>query len=195
MHAMTDTRSRYDRVVSTLSRRQAIAGGATLLTAGGTLVWVGGGASAQVSVESLDIADASFEAESIDPVVDIEASYRYDIGTQPIKRVELALSVGDTEVVTESLLTSRTTADGTESLQGRVADSDAWALADFAVAVGESVEHTLSVTLTMTVVDRSGETIISDKATDEVVVSVAHPQANKWTAGIGGSGVVRTESE
>jgi len=186
---------RYDRAVSTLSRRQAIAGGAALLTAGGTLVVVGEPASAQISVEELSIADKTFTSESVRPVLDVTAKYDYDAGLAPVESIRLALSVGGDEIDSLTLATSRTTLSGEETLAAPITDSNSWAVDDFEPAVGKSVSHEVSATLSFSVRDGDGNDIVSDSATDSAVVRVKHPRENTYTASVGGEGVFRTPSE
>ena len=187
---MTDKDSRRDRAVSALSRRKALAGGATLLTAGGTLVWVGDPVSAQVSVESFSVADAQFESDSVYPVVDVDVAFRYDVANEPIDHLHVGLAIGDTEVVSETLVTSESAYEGTTTLSGRVADSAAWSLQDFAPAAGESVEQTVDVTLTFAVRESDDSVIVEDSATDSATVAVTNPGAAA-SAVVGGEGVIR----
>jgi hypothetical protein len=189
---MTDDPERYDRAVSTLSRRQALVGGATLLTAGGTLVWVSDDAHAQVSVDELTIPDADFTSDSLDPVIDVTAAYDYDAGTQAVSRLDFALTVGGDVVAREELITDRTAISGETQLSGRVTDSDTWAVSDFSPDVAASVDRELTVGLTFAVVGTDDTVIVEDTASETVTVSVSHPQETKWTATVGGSGEVRT---
>lgn len=192
---MTDDDSRLDRAVSTLNRRQALAGGASLLTAGGTLVWVGDPASAQVTVDQFAVSDASFESDSVDPVVDVTAAYAYDVGTRPVNSLRFTLAVGDSEIASEELVTDESTLENTTTLSGRIADAAAWSLSDFAVDAGDSTEHTVSVTLGFAVLESDGSEIVSDSATDEATVAVTHPQDSAVTASVGGEGLIRDGSQ
>jgi len=194
LHYGTRT-NRHDRAVSTLSRRQAIAGGVALLTTGGTLFLVSEPTSAQVSVEKLSIADKTFTSESARPVLDVTAAYDYDAGMSPVQSIRLALSVSGGEIDSLTLATSRTTLSGEETLAAPITDSSSWAVADFDPAVGESVSHEVSATLSFAVRDGDGNDIVSDSATDTAVVTVEHPQENTYTASVGGVGEFRTPSE
>jgi len=188
---MAHDRQRFDSAVSHLSRRQALAAGAALVTAGGSLVVVGEPASAQVSVEGLSVPDESFTRESVEPVVDVAVSYNYDAGTRPVERLRFGLTVGGTEVATEDLVTDRTTLSGETHLSGRVTDAEAWTATDFAPAVAEEVQHTLALGLSFAVVDTDGNTVVSDSASTEATVTVAHPQDSEYIAEVGGSGTIR----
>jgi len=188
---MTAEHSRRDRVAQTLSRRKALAGGATLLTAGGTLVWVGDPASAQVSVDELTIPDAAFERESVIPVVDVTAAYEFDAGSEAVGSVLLTLSVDGDTIAREELITARSALSGESTITGRITDAEGYDSTMFAPAVGESVEQTLSVELGFTVRRSDDSEIVSASATEEVVVSVTNPQTSALTAEVGGVGEVR----
>jgi hypothetical protein len=191
MSAMANDRQRFDSAVSHLSRRQALAAGAALVTAGGSLVVVGEPASAQVSVEGLSVPDKSFTRESVEPVVDVTVSYNYDAGNRPVEQLRFGLTVGGTEVATEDLVTDRTTLSGETQLSGRVTDAEAWSATDFAPAVAEEAQHTLALGLSFAVVDTDGNTVVSDSASTEATVTVAHPQDSEYIAEVGGSGTIR----
>jgi hypothetical protein len=190
---MHDDSKRYDRAVAQLSRRRALAGGAALLTAGGTLVWVGSDtARADVTLDKLTIPDADFESTGIDPVVDVTAKYDYDTGQAAVDKLRLTLTVGGDTVATEELVTEHTVLTGEADLSGRITDSEAWSDTDFAPAVAETVERTLTVGLTFAVVGTDGQAIVEDSVTEDVTVTVAHPQESQYVAAVGGTGTVRT---
>lgn len=186
---MTRHATRYDRAVSTLSRRQALAGGATLLTAGGTLVWVGQPASAAVSVEEWTVADATFEAEAVTPVVDATVQWSYDVGERAVAELFVGLSVDGETIASETLDTKRTVLDGDSALSGDVTDSSAWDQSDFEVGVGEAVTRTLTIGVTFEVRDESG-VIVADSDEDSAEVEVSHPQETKLLAEVGGSATI-----
>lgn len=192
---MTREHNRRDRVVSTLTRRRAIAGGATLLTAGGTVLFVSDDASASVELGSLAIPDASLTGEEVTPVVDVTAKYDYDVGTSAVAEIVVELLVGDGVIASETLVTDRTVLTNESDLAGRVTDSDAWASSDFAPAVASSVEQTLTVGLRFRVLDSDGNAIVSATTSEDVVVTVSHPQESQYVASVGGNGVVRTATD
>lgn len=189
---MAGDHDRPNRAGRTLSRRQAIAGGSALLAAGGTLVWVGDPVRAAVSVDELTIPDASFERDDLDPVVAVTAGYEYDVGTTAVSALRFELVVDETVVASEQLRTDEPTLSGETELSGRIADSDAWALADFAPAIGETLERDLTVTLRFAVLGSDDSAIVSDSASETVTVTVAHPQDSAYTASVGGEGEIRT---
>lgn len=192
---MTRDTQRFDRVAQTLSRRQALAGGAALLTAGGTLVVVGEPAAAAGEVSEFTVADKEFTRESVEPVVDVTAAFDYDVGTAPIDGLRFELGIDGTTVTTETMVTTKSTYTGEVTLSGAVPDSDAWSAGDLEPAIGASVERTLSVTLTFAVVDSNDEAIVSDSASDDPTVGVAHPQDSAYVVRVGGSGTIRASSE
>lgn len=190
---MHDDHRRYDRAVAQLSRRRALAGGAALLTVGGTLVWVGSDtARADVTIGELTIPDESFESEGIDPVVDVTAKYDFDVGQAAVSELRFTLTVDGDTVATADLVTDATVLTGETDLSGRITDSEAWAIEDFAPGVAETVERTLTVGLAFAVVGSDGAAIVEDSVSEDVSVTVAHPQQSQYVASVGGTGTVRT---
>jgi len=189
---MTREQQRYDRVAQTLTRRKAIAGGATLLATGGTIIALGEEVRAEVALDELEIPDATLTGERVTPVADVDVRFSYDVGEQAVGALRFALTVGGDVIASSELVTDRTTYDGTTDLAGPVTDSDAWASEDFSPAVASSVERTLNLGLSFIVTDPDGGELASATTSEEVVVVVEHPQESKRTAQVGGSGVVRT---
>ena len=192
---MPDDSRRRDRVASYLTRRRALAGGAALLTAGGSLVWVGEPASAAVSVDDYSVSDAEFTKAQLDPVLDVSVAYSYDAGNSTVGSLLFELQVGKTVVASEELVTDATTLDSTTELSGRIVDSDAWGLTDFSPEVASSVDRTVSTTLRFAVLDSNGEVIVEDSKSDTVTIAVAHPQESEYLASVGGDGTVRTATD
>jgi len=191
MHMSHENRS-HD---SPITRRRALAAGATLLTAGGTLVWVGEPASAQVSVESFSVADASFESESIDPVVDVTAAYRYDVAERPVDHLWFGVAIDGDTVAEETLVTETSTLENTTQLSARVADASGWSLTDFAPDAGGSVEHEVAIALSFAVRERDDSTIAQASAQDSATIAVTNPNSGNPTAALGGEGVIRDSSQ
>lgn len=181
---------RMDRVAQHMTRRRAIAGGATLLAGGGTLLLVSEGVAADVTVDSLDIPDESFEADGIDPTLDVTAAYSYSVEGASVGSLVFDVGVDGGVVASDELMTDETALQNTTALSGPVLDSPAWDAADFDPAIGETVEQTLSVSLRFAVLDVGGGEIVADEATTECVVTVSHPQESAYTAAVGGEGVV-----
>lgn len=174
---------------SPVSRRQAIIGVGTLATAGVGLSTVGtGGARAQVSVESFDVADATFTDDQADPKLAATVAYDYDVGVEPVADLRFELLVGDSVIASDELTTSTTALAGDTTLSGMVTDSDAWSVSDFAPEVASSVSRDLSVTVRFAVLDSSDAVIVEDTASDTATVTVSHPQESKLIASVGGSG-------
>lgn len=184
---MERTRQRIDSAAQHVTRRRAIAGGATLLTAGGTLVWVGDSASAAVTIDGWTVPDASFEAETVDPVVNADVKYRYDVGDASIRALALELLVGDHTVASDELVTDRTSLESTVTLSGPLTDSDAWSASDFDVAVGESVSRDVTVAVRFAVLDTNDSELVTDRAEDTSTVTITHPQDSTYSATVGGS--------
>ena len=175
------------RIAHNLTRRRMVAGLATALAGGGGLAVVGSEEAVAVSVESLNVADAKFEAKQVDPVVDVEIAYEYAV--ERAEQVVLELRIGETVVAEESLRTSTTELSNTSELSGRIVRSDAWSASDFAVERGETVTRDVTVGVRLAV--RADESVVAeDAATDIATVEVAYPESAR-TASIGGEGVIR----
>lgn len=187
---MSNEQQRFDRVVSNLTRRKAIAGTGALLTAGGTLVWVADDASASVTIGEFSVSDASFTKETIDPVLTVTIGYDYDVGTAPVQDLAFGLSVDGTEIASDKLSTSVSTHTGELELSGSILDSDAWSASDFEPAVASTVEQTVNATIDFAVLESDGSEIAGDSATDSAVVSISHPQETEYVASIGGVGSI-----
>jgi len=114
-----------------------VAGLAAALAGGGGLTAVASEEAVAVSVESLNVGNATFQAMQVDPVVDVEIAYEYAV--ERAEQVVLELRVGETVVAEESLRTSTTELSNTSELSGRVVRSDAWSASDFTVERGETV--------------------------------------------------------
>lgn len=191
MHMARETQ-RYDRVAQYLTRRQAVAGGATLLATGGTVIAFSDDARASVALDELAIPDASLTGEQVTPVADVDVRYAYDVGETAVGALRFALTVDGDPIASAELVTDRTTFKGTTDLAGAVTDASAWASDDFAPAVASSVEHTLSVGLSLTVVDPDGAELASATTTENVTVVVSHPQETQYSVRVGGDGEIRT---
>jgi len=192
---MSRETQRYDRVEQYLTRRKAIAGGATILATGGTIVALGGDARAEVALDALEIPDATLTGESVSPVADVDIAFSYDVGEVAVGALRFALTIGGDTVASAELVTDKTTYEGTTDLAGPVTDSTAWASDEFSPDVASSVRRTLSVGLTLTVVDPNGGELASATANEDVAVVVEHPRDSKVTARVGGQGVIRTATD
>jgi len=192
---MSRETQRYDRVEQFLTRRKAIAGGATILATGGTVIALGSDARAEVALDALEIPNATLTGESVSPVADVDVAFSYDVGETAVGALRFALTVGGDTIASSELVTDRTTYEGTTDLAGPVTDSTAWTSDDFSPAVASSVTRTLSVGLSLTVVDPNGGELASATTNEEVSVVVEHPRDSKVTARVGGQGVIRTATD
>lgn len=180
---------------SHLTRRRMLAGTATV---GGTLV--GGGAllahstdaaRATVAVDELTVPDAKFEKASVTPELQFTIDYAYAVADgADIAAVYLAASVGGDVIAEQTLSTSTTAADSDASLQGQIVNASAWSTADFSVAVGESVERTLDIGVTLEVRDSDGGVLAGDDASTQATVTVSHPEDSQTTASVGAAGEI-----
>lgn len=173
-----------------LSRRRVLAGVATV-AGGGTAITLAASQSAraEVGVEDVSIQDASFEAEAVDPIVDVTVAYayRYDAPTE----LHIELLVGDEPVASESLRTGRAELENTTTLSGRVVDAAAWELSDFRVAPNETVTRDIDVGVRFAVVDVD-EVVAEDAASDTAEIEVTHPDESVAQVGMTGE-ITRNE--
>jgi hypothetical protein len=168
--------------LSNLSRRRVVAttAGATLGMAG-LAVGATGDASADVSVDDVTVSDASFDAETVDPVVEATIPFEYEV--ESISDVVIELQVGETTVADEILNTTTTDASAETTLSGRVVDSDSWSASDFAVEKGESVSRDITVGVRLAVLD-GDELLVEATGSDSATVTVEHPQQGTATVGL-----------
>ena len=168
---------------SGLTRRRVLTGSATVVGGGTALLLAGGQtARAEGSVEDVDIADAAFEAEAVDPIVDVDVAYafRYDAPTE----IHIELQIGGETVADELLRTASTELENTTDLSGRVVDSPAWSLSDFEAPSGETITRTVEVGVRFSVID--GDSVVAgDTATDTAEIVVEYP-----TDGVASVGMV-----
>ena len=181
--------SDWSIVTKHASRRRALAAMGTVVGGGTTLAPVGSdGARAEVSVESFDVDDATFEAREVTPVIDAEIGYAYR--ADHVAELWIALLVGEEVVAEETLRTGNDELENTTTLSGRVLDSPAYAAADFAVDGGEETSVTVEAGVRFEVRDADGDVLAGDEATDEATVEVVSPESGSY-ATIGGLGEVR----
>jgi hypothetical protein len=168
-----------------------VAGLATALAGGGGLAVVATDEAVAVSVESLSVDDAQFQAEQVDPVVDVTIGWEYAV--ERAEQVIIELLVGETVVAEESLRTSTAELSNESELSGRVVRSEAWSASDFAVERGETVTRDVTVGVRLAV--RADESVVAeDTATDTATVEVAYPE-DAASASIGGEGMIRRADE
>ena len=181
-----------DWIVSTLNvtRRHAIAAVGTVV-GGGTILAAGtDSARASVSVESFSVADATFEAAEVTPVIDAAIGYAYRAAS--VAELWLGLVVGETVVAETSLRTGSEELENTTELSGRVTDADAYSAADFVVESGSETTVTVDAGVRFEVRDADGSVVASDEARDESDVRVVSPEGETH-ATIGGSAEIVDE--
>ena len=167
-----------------LSRRRALLGTASVGVGATALQLVAGqNARANVSVEDVSIADATFEAEAVDPVVDVEIAYAY--AADSVSELHIELLVDGDAVASESLRTGSEELENDTDLSGRVADADKWSASDVAVESGESITREIDVTVEFSVVDVD-RVVAADSATDTAEITVEHPNDDHATVGMVG---------
>jgi len=168
---------------SQLTRRSVVASGATVL-AGGTAALVLGteSAAADVTVDAVDVQSATFDAKSVQPVVDAEIAYEYTY--DDAQELLFEVSVADTVVASETLRTDSGSLAETTTLSGRVTDSDAWTESDFDAPQGGSIEREVTVTVRFAVLV-NGTVAAEDSATDSAMIEVRWP-ADAAYAEVGG---------
>jgi len=176
---------------SPVSRRQALLGIGTVATGGaGVSALLSESAAAQVSVDSFDVADATFTTDQADPRLGVTLAYDFDAGNDPVAELLFEVRVGGDVIVTDTLSTSVTTHAGTVDLAGSITDSGAWSPDDFAPAVAASVTREVSVGIHFAVLTSSGGVIVETSASDTATVTISHPQESRLVATVGGSGTI-----
>jgi hypothetical protein len=173
-----------------LSRRRAIAAVGTVVGGGAVLAAGSGDARASVSVESFDVADATFEAAEVTPVIDAEIGYAYRAAS--VAELWLGLLVGETVVAEQSLRTGSEELENTAELSGRVTDADGYSAADFTVESGSETTVTVNAGVRFEVRDADGAVVASDEARDESDVRLVSPEGETH-ATIGGSAEIVDE--
>jgi len=175
-----------------VTRRGAIGAAATVVGGGTAIALVASQEGrAAVSVESLKVDDATFESESVDPVIDATVGWAFTYDAPHHVRVELL--VGGDVIAYEQLRTSSSELENETELTGRVVDSASFALSDFKVARGEiaTIEVPVSVRFAVLV---DGEAVAEDTASQTAEVVVEHPQGDEY-ASVGGMASIRDSSE
>ena len=178
------------RIAKNYSRRRVVAGAGAF--AFGSVALVGVGAkptAAEVSVESLNVKDASFEGSSVDPVVDVEVAYEFDV--PGASQVYLALEVGGTVISDMDVSTRSEQLEQTTDLSGRVAKSQQWEVANFSPPSGESVSHEIAVALKLVVTTDDGQEVTAT-AEDTATIEVTNPSVG--VAQIGGVGTITRDN-
>ena len=169
---------------SGLSRRRVLLGTASVAVGATALQLVAGqNARANVSVEQMSIDDATFEAEAVDPVVDVTVAYAY--AADSVSELHIELLVDGDAVASESLRTGSEELENNTDLSGRVVDADKWSAADFEVESGESITREIDVTVEFSVVDVD-RVVAADSATDTPEIVVEHPNDDHATVGMVG---------
>lgn len=169
---------------SRITRRKAILGSATLVGGGVAVAALPNDARASVAVDSLTVEDATFEAESVVPVV--QADIGYEFAHPQVARLWIGLEVKGDVIASEQLMTGTTELRNSTTLSGRVTDSAAFSDADFTVARGESVTVDVPVTVSFEVRDSDGNALVSDSKSNTVSVEVVHPDDAEFAI-VGGS--------
>lgn len=192
-----DYSEKIEELKSEMSRRHVLAGATALVTTGGALVVVGepAKASASVSVDSLTVSDATFERESVRPILDVTAAFEFDVGDEPVNALEFGLLVDGTEIASDELVTDAVAADGDTTLSGSVLESEQWSESNFTVGYGENVTNDLQITLEFRVVASDGAILAEDSAGDTASVNLSHPRESALIASVGGSGSIRSADE
>lgn len=175
-----------------LSRRAAVGAIAAAVGGGTVLVATTGDVeAAEVSVDELRVDDATFEAEQVDPVA--EATVAYEYRYQGANQIRLWLGVDDSELASVDLSTSTDTAEGTETLTGRVVDASAYSLGAFATEQGETISRDVAFTVGIDVLE-NGTVTVSDETSQTATIEVTNPDDGEPYARIGGEIVIRDAS-
>ena len=169
---------------SGLSRRRVLLGTASVAVGATALQLVAGqNARANVSVEDVSIDDATFEAEAVDPVLDVTVAYAY--AADSVSELHIELLVDGDAVASESLRTGSEELENDTDLSGRVVDADKWSASDFEVESGESITREIDVAVEFSVVDVD-RVVAADSASDTAEILVEHPNDDHATVGMVG---------
>ena len=175
-----------------LSRRAAVGAIAAAVGGGAVLVATTGEAdAAEVSVDELRVDDATFEAEQVDPIAEATVAYAYRY--RGANEIRLWLGVDDSELASVELSTSTDTAEGTETLTGRVVDASSYSLGAFATEPGETISRDVTFTVGIEVLE-NGTVTVSDETTQTATIEVTNPDDGSPYARIGGEIVIRDAS-
>ena len=180
-----------------LTRRRALGlVGGVIGAAGGGAALVSTGsdaARAAVSVDSWNVADASFEASQVTAVADATLAYEYG-GGDTVTATRAELLVDETVVAHQESMTALGTDSGTVELAGRLTDSDAWSSSDFEASVGETVEREVTVGARFAVLG-DGQKLAADTASETATVTVSNPANGDLTVSMGGEVTIRTATD
>lgn len=179
------------RIADSYSRRRVLTAVGVVAGGGAALAVAPEDARADVAVEEFAVSDATFEAESVTPIVDAEVAYAYR--ADAVSEIALELRVGETVVDETTLRTSSAELESSESLSGNVLDADAYSQSDFAPDAGGETTVTVAVGVRFAVLDADGDELASDRASDEATVEVISPR-DKQYATIGGSATIERSS-
>ena len=169
-----------------VSRRRVLAGVGGLAIGGVGLSVGMSGAGAAVSLNSWDVQDQTFEAESVTPVVNATVAYDYDAAG--VSTLWMALTVSGDVVDETGKMVSSDSGSGEESLSGGVLESSAFTQSDFEVGAGGTTTVDVPVGAAFEVRDSAGNVLASDSVEQTAVVKVVHPEDGVAT--VGGSAVI-----
>ena len=183
----------------TLTRRRALAAVASTAGTGlGAVALAGQEASADLTMDSLTVADGRHESADpqVTPVVTVDARLDYTVAsaTEHSFALELgptggALSLGDV-VSTETDVT-----DGTveETLTAPVTEADGITPSEFEPEPGETATLSIQVGLDASVLD-GGQTVVSDSVSDTAEIAVENTSVDT-SVSLGGDGAVTFDSD
>ena len=159
-------------------RRKAIAATGTIAL-GGLAFIPESSSAAEVSVDSFDVRDAQLDS-GVSPELNGKIAYAYDIPGGNVSSLRFALEVGDSQIAEQTISTASDSLESEVTLSGRLAKSDEFVPEDFDVDQQQTFD--LSVTVVFEVLDRNGETLAGDHATDSATLTVGQD----GTASVGG---------
>jgi hypothetical protein len=179
-----------------VSRRQLLASGGTVLSAGGLIAVMGSrDARAQVNTTQLDIPDATHEGKDgsvTDLLLQVSGTYQY--AAETVDAVELRLEVASpSETDHQAIASSSPSADrnrgnGEYSLSGSLLDHDELTADMFSADAGETVEKQLPVRVVLDV-RADGSTVVSNLSSTTATVTVTNTSVEANAAVSGGGSV------
>ena len=185
-----------------MRRRETLIAAGGIVTVGTGLAALTGDASGQrLSVESIDVADATHETktgEVYSPWLDLEVSAEWAVNTTPTD-VRVMLLVGprdDRELLQmDTYPVATQESSGTYQVHGKVIESDHYASDDFDVSEPGGAT-TVEIPFAVRVEIRAeSETLVETTATETATLTVEHTGAEAQVSVSLSGGVVVQESE
>ena len=178
-----------EQATKRLTRRRLLAGvGAAGASTAAVSVLASDSAAAEVTLGDLEASATTFEAASVEPILDVDVDYEYSVSE--VERTRVELLVGGDVIASEAQMTAIVEGSGTTTLSGRVTDSSAWDAADFDAPTNGSVTRELAVEVRFAVLV-GGDVTAADTVQAIQPITVDNSGAEPEVS-VGGTVTVRT---